>query len=134
MTPIVVGSVWTTVYSVSGNSVSNLGEIKTSRIWEQSYAALNPHLVRSSSAWEQWRSEIKKVLNIAPPLQVDNFMCASGGNSFTVTLKDGETVSVEENQGKIKNTVKTVIILNLDFLVKRFFVYFSSFFWIFWLL
>ncbi|WP_252862212.1 hypothetical protein, partial [Mesomycoplasma hyopneumoniae] len=127
MTPIVVGSVWTTVYSVSGNSVSNLGEIKTSRIWEQSYAALNPHLVRSSSAWEQWRSEIKKVLNIAPPLQVDNFMRASGGNSFTVTLKDGETVLVEENQGKnIKRNVKTVIILNLDFLVKRFFVYFSS--------
>ncbi|WP_240536598.1 hypothetical protein [Mesomycoplasma hyopneumoniae] len=31
MTPIVAGSVGTTVYFVSGNSVSNLGEIKTSR-------------------------------------------------------------------------------------------------------
>ncbi|WP_434334837.1 hypothetical protein V2P41_02325 [Mesomycoplasma hyopneumoniae] len=135
MTPIVAGSVGTTVYFVSGNSVSNLGEIKTSRIWEQSYAALNPHLVRSSSAWEQWRSEIKKVLNIAPPLQVDKFMRASGGNSFIVTLKDGEIVSVEEKtRKKYKKNVKTVIILNLDFLVKHFFVYFSSFFWIFWLL
>ncbi|WP_462097605.1 hypothetical protein [Mesomycoplasma hyopneumoniae] len=78
---------------------------KTSRIWEQRYAALSPHLVRSSSAWQQWRSEIKRVLNIAPPLKVDNFMRASDGNSFTVTLKDGETVSAEENQGKnIKRT------------------------------
>ncbi|WP_434342005.1 hypothetical protein [Mesomycoplasma hyopneumoniae] len=100
MTPIVAGSVGTTVYFVSGNSVSNLGEIKTSRIWEQRYAALSPHLVRSSSAWEQWRSEIKKVLNIAPPLQVDKFMRASGGNSFIVTLKDGEIVSVEEKTRK----------------------------------
>ncbi|OWG14051.1 hypothetical protein [Mesomycoplasma hyopneumoniae] len=31
LTPIVAGSVGTTVYFVSGNSVSNLGEIKTSR-------------------------------------------------------------------------------------------------------
>ncbi|WP_258555346.1 hypothetical protein [Mesomycoplasma hyopneumoniae] len=69
-------------------------------LWQQSYAELNPHLVRSSSAWEQWRSEIKRVLNIAPRLQVDKFMRASGGNSFIVTLKDGEIVSVEEKTRK----------------------------------
>ncbi|AAZ44516.2 hypothetical protein [Mesomycoplasma hyopneumoniae] len=69
-------------------------------LWQQSYAELNPHLVRSSSAWQQWRSEIKRVLNIAPRLQVDKFMRASGGNSFIVTLKDGEIVSVEEKTRK----------------------------------
>ncbi|WP_041361785.1 hypothetical protein [Mesomycoplasma hyopneumoniae] len=69
-------------------------------LWQQSYAELKPHLVRSSSAWEQWRSEIKRVLNIAPRLQVDKFMRASGGNSFIVTLKDGEIVSVEEKTRK----------------------------------
>ncbi|WP_462088337.1 hypothetical protein [Mesomycoplasma hyopneumoniae] len=71
-------------------------------LWQQSYAELNPHLVRSSFAWQQWRSEIKRVLNIAPRLQVDKFMRASGGNSFIVTLKDGEIVSVEEKKGKNK--------------------------------
>ncbi|MXR44445.1 hypothetical protein DR087_01760 [Mycoplasma hyopneumoniae] len=100
MTPIVAGSVGTTVYFVSGNSVSNLGEIKTSR-----------ENVQIQSQFEPFSPSETNGLNQIPekPIQKQEEKQAPKIQKAPIIIPE-KLIKKTENPEKLKPT--TIIISN----------------------